>query len=136
MLCLVTGSLVFLKVMKTIKSRFPERVGCFGTFFSPFIACISPFQSSQQMSLLVRLKLFKNLLHLWSEQPDVKSGISIARPRTCSSPHSFSEYRAEQDPLEGHKAALDMSQHSGNNRGLPEHTHTHTFMFIVIPGTL
>lgn len=65
MLCLVTGSLVFLEVMKTIKSGLPERGGCFGTYFSPFIASISTFQSSQQMSLLERLKLFKDFLHLW-----------------------------------------------------------------------
>lgn len=54
MLCLVTGSLGFLEVMKTIKSGLPERGGCFGTYFSPFIACISAFQSSQPADGFIR----------------------------------------------------------------------------------
>lgn len=48
MLHLVTGSLVFLEVIKAITCRFPERGGCLGTYFSHYIACISQFQSVQQ----------------------------------------------------------------------------------------
>lgn len=78
MLHLVTGSLVFLEV---IKCRFPERGGC---FWSILLSVSLHFSPSEQPD--------------WQREP----------ADSLSSTGSFSE----RDPPEGHKAALNMSEHS------------------------